>query len=78
MSGSLGEPGGSAMRNSQWFLALTLQRITWEVEKVLMPRLHPYQSDQNLTSVIPATQEAELRRIVVRSQPGQKVHETLH
>jgi hypothetical protein len=43
-----------------------------------MPRLHPYQSDQNLTSVIPATQEAELRRIVVRSQPGQKVHETLH
>jgi hypothetical protein len=30
-----------------------------------------------LTSVILATQEAEIRRIMVRSQPGQIVHETL-
>jgi hypothetical protein len=30
-----------------------------------------------LTSVIPATQEAEIRRIMVQSQPGQIVHETL-
>jgi hypothetical protein len=29
-----------------------------------------------LTPVIPATQEAEIRRIVVQSQPGQIVHET--
>jgi hypothetical protein len=28
-------------------------------------------------SVIPATQEAEIRRIVVPSQPGQIVHEIL-
>jgi hypothetical protein len=27
--------------------------------------------------VIPATQEAEIRRIVVESQPRQTVHETL-
>jgi hypothetical protein len=27
--------------------------------------------------VIPATQEAEIRRIEVRSQPGQRVHKTL-
>jgi hypothetical protein len=30
-----------------------------------------------LTPVIPATQEAEIRRIAVQSQPGQIVHETL-
>jgi hypothetical protein len=30
-----------------------------------------------LTPVILATQEAEIRRIVVQIQPGQKVHETL-
>jgi hypothetical protein len=30
-----------------------------------------------LMSVILATQEAEMRRIVVQSQPGQIVHETL-
>jgi hypothetical protein len=30
-----------------------------------------------LTPVILATQETEIRRIVVQSQPGQKVHETL-
>jgi hypothetical protein len=30
-----------------------------------------------LTPVIPATQEAEIRRIVVQSQPRQIVHETL-
>jgi hypothetical protein len=30
-----------------------------------------------LMSVIPATQETEIRRITVRSQPGQIVHETL-
>jgi hypothetical protein len=30
-----------------------------------------------LTPVIPATQEAEIRRIVVRSQPGQIVLKTL-
>jgi hypothetical protein len=30
-----------------------------------------------LTSVIPAIQEAEIRRLVVQSQPGQIVHETL-
>jgi hypothetical protein len=30
-----------------------------------------------LTLVILATQEAEIRRIVVQSQPGQIVHETL-
>jgi hypothetical protein len=30
-----------------------------------------------LTPVIPATQEAELRRIMVGSQPGQIVHKTL-
>jgi hypothetical protein len=30
-----------------------------------------------LTPVILATQEAEITRIVVRSQPGQIVHETL-
>jgi hypothetical protein len=30
-----------------------------------------------LTPVIPPTQEAEIRRIVVRSQPGQIVLETL-
>jgi hypothetical protein len=32
---------------------------------------------QWLTSVILATQEAEIGRIKVRSQPGQIVHETL-
>jgi hypothetical protein len=32
---------------------------------------------QWLTSVILATQEAEIRRIVVQSQPGQIVHELL-
>jgi hypothetical protein len=32
---------------------------------------------QWLTSVIPATQEAEIRRIMVQSQPGQIVHESL-
>jgi hypothetical protein len=30
-----------------------------------------------LTSIVLATQEAEIRRIVVRSQPGQIVRETL-
>jgi hypothetical protein len=30
-----------------------------------------------LTPVIPATQEAEIKRISVRSQPRQTVHETL-
>jgi hypothetical protein len=30
-----------------------------------------------LTPVIPATQEAQIRRIVFQSQPGQIVHETL-
>jgi hypothetical protein len=30
-----------------------------------------------LTPVIPATQEAEIRRIEVQSQPGQTVHKTL-
>jgi hypothetical protein len=30
-----------------------------------------------LTPVILATQEAEIRRIEIRSQPGQIVHETL-
>jgi hypothetical protein len=30
-----------------------------------------------LTPVIVATQEAEIRRIAVQSQPGQIVHETL-
>jgi hypothetical protein len=33
--------------------------------------------DQWLTPIIPATQEAEIRRIKVGSQPGQIVHETL-
>jgi hypothetical protein len=32
---------------------------------------------QCLTPVIPATQEAEIRRITVQRQPGQIVHETL-
>jgi hypothetical protein len=32
---------------------------------------------QWLTSVIPTTQEVEMRRIAVQSQPGQKVMETL-
>jgi hypothetical protein len=32
---------------------------------------------QWLMPVILATQEAEIRRIVIRSQPGQIVHETL-
>jgi hypothetical protein len=32
---------------------------------------------QWLTSIIPATQEAALRRIAVRSQPRQIVHKTL-
>jgi hypothetical protein len=32
---------------------------------------------QWLTSVILVTQEAEIRRIMVQSQPGQIVHETL-
>jgi hypothetical protein len=32
---------------------------------------------QWLTSVIPATQEAKIRRITVRSQPEQTVHKTL-
>jgi hypothetical protein len=32
---------------------------------------------QCLTPVIPATQEAEIRRIVVRSQPRKIVHKTL-
>jgi hypothetical protein len=30
-----------------------------------------------LRPIIPSTQEAEIRRIEVRSQPGQIVHETL-
>jgi hypothetical protein len=32
---------------------------------------------QWLMPVIPATQEAEIKRITVRSQPGKIVHETL-
>jgi hypothetical protein len=32
---------------------------------------------QWFTPVILATQEAEIRRIMVQSQPGQKVHKTL-
>jgi hypothetical protein len=32
---------------------------------------------QRFTPIILATQEAEIRRIMVRSQPGQIVHETL-
>jgi hypothetical protein len=32
---------------------------------------------QWLTSVIPASQEAEIRRIVVQTQPGQRVRMTL-
>jgi hypothetical protein len=31
----------------------------------------------SLKTVIPATKEAEIRRIAIRSQPGQIVHETL-
>jgi hypothetical protein len=31
-----------------------------------------------LTLVILATQEAKIKRIAVRSQPGQIIHETLH
>jgi hypothetical protein len=34
------------------------------------------QESQVLLPVILATQEAEMRRIAVRSQPGQRVHET--
>jgi hypothetical protein len=30
-----------------------------------------------LTSIISATQKAEIRKILVQSQPGQIVHETL-
>jgi hypothetical protein len=32
---------------------------------------------QRLTAAILVTREAEIRRIAVRSQPGQTVHETL-
>jgi hypothetical protein len=41
------------------------------IKKITKPRC------QRLTLVIPATQEAGIRRIVVRSQPGQIVQETL-
>jgi hypothetical protein len=36
-----------------------------------------YNWDRRLMHVILATQEAEIRRIMVRSQPRQTVHETL-
>jgi hypothetical protein len=45
-------------------------------------RLHPIKLERKaghqwLTSVILATQKAEIRRITVQSQPRQIVHETL-
>jgi hypothetical protein len=47
----------------------------------LQPPVPPQKEDvarcQLLTPVILATQEAEIRRIVVWNQPGQVVHETL-
>jgi hypothetical protein len=37
----------------------------------------PRKKEQWFTPVILATQEAEIRRIMVQGQPGQIVHETL-
>jgi hypothetical protein len=46
--------------------------------KLLHDKNHLPARRQWLTPVILATQEAEIRRIVVQSQPGQIVCETLH
>jgi hypothetical protein len=45
----------------------------------LWQSVHPYviESSQWLMPIIPATQEAEVRRITVQSQPGQIIRETL-
>jgi hypothetical protein len=48
--------------------------VAWN--KVL-EKVQGYAGCQWLTPVIPATQEADIRRIIVQSQPGQIVHETL-
>jgi hypothetical protein len=44
---------------------------------LLAPKFWEGAGRQWLTTVILATQEAEMRRIVVQSQPGQIVHTTL-
>jgi hypothetical protein len=61
----------------QQFLSITrILNIAWgnivETEKIFASA-----GCQWLTPVILATQEAEIRRIVVQSQPRQIVHETL-
>jgi hypothetical protein len=51
------------------------------VGKVLVKKMFPKRPARTrywwLTPVIPATQEAEIRRTVILSQPRQIVHETL-
>jgi hypothetical protein len=53
------------------------------IKNILLPKIKNmikkrlFVGHQWLTSLILATQEAEIRRIKIRSQPGQIVHETL-
>jgi hypothetical protein len=50
--------------------------IKWEY-KFIMLKKNLSSRALWLTPVVPATQEAEIRRIAVQSQPGQKEHKTL-
>jgi hypothetical protein len=52
------------------------QRRGWEARAHRCIESCPRIKSQWLTPVTPAAQEAEIRRMVVQSQPGQRVHET--
>jgi hypothetical protein len=50
----------------------------WNVPRNLAPaRKEKGNGHWCLTPVIPATQESEIRRVTIQSQPGEIIHQTL-